>query len=74
MFVRIRWFVYGAAMTVGLGFLVVKRARQLRERLDARGLKRASAHVAADSLERVGRRLQRSSLRVAPTGGEAETG
>ena len=74
MFVRIRWFLYGIATVVLAGFFVVRKARQMKARLDADGVARASASVAADGIERIGRRLQRSALRIAPEGGEAKTG
>ena len=74
MFTRLRWFVYGAAVSLGLTALVVRKARAMRERLDAEGVARVSANVAADGLEFVGRRLQRSSLRVAEDGGDQEPG
>lgn len=65
MLTRLRWFVYGSAITLGATIVVVGRARAMRERLDAQGVARVSASVAADGIEMVGRRLQRSSLRVA---------
>lgn len=68
MLTRIRWFIYGAAATLAVTVAVVSRARAMRERLDAEGVARVSAVMAADGIEAVGRRLQRSSLRVAPTG------
>ncbi|MGI9529212.1 MAG: hypothetical protein ACR2NG_05825 [Acidimicrobiia bacterium] len=66
MFTRLRWFAYGSAVTLGATVVVVSRARAMRERLDAQGVARVSANVAADGIEMVGKRLQRSSLRVAP--------
>ncbi len=63
MLTRIRWFIYGTAVTLGLTVIVVRRARALRERLDAEGVARISAGIAADGIEAAGRRLQRSSLR-----------
>jgi hypothetical protein len=74
MLVRLRWFIYGAAVTLGLTALVVRKARVMRERLDTQGVARISANVAADGMELVGRRLQRSALRVAEDGGELEVG
>ena len=74
MLVRLRWFIYGASVTLGLTAIVVRKARSMRERLDAQGVARVSANVAADGLELVGRRLQRSALRVAEDGGEQEVG
>lgn len=74
MLTRIRWFVYGAAATMGVTAFVINRARTMREKLDRRGMARVSASVAADGLEAAGRRLQRSTLRVAPDGRDSETG
>ena len=68
MFTRFRWFVYGAAATAGATVVIVSKARTMRERLDAQGVARASANVAADGIEYVGRRLQRSAIKVAPGG------
>jgi len=65
MFTRLRWFAYGSAVTLGATVVVVGRARAMRERLDAQGVARVSANLAADGIELVGKRLQRSSLRVA---------
>ncbi|MGI9666993.1 MAG: hypothetical protein ACR2N2_07840 [Acidimicrobiia bacterium] len=73
MLTRIRWFAYGAAATLGATVVVVSRARSMREKLDAQGVARVSANVAADGIEVVGRRLQRSAIKVAPDGGGAET-
>lgn len=66
MLTRLRWFIYGAAATLGATVLIVSRVRSLRERLDTVGVSRASADLAADGIEFVGRRLQRSAIRVAP--------
>lgn len=74
MLVRIRWFIYGVAVALGAAVVVVSRARAMRERLDAQGVARVSAVIAADGIEAVGRRLQRSSLRVAANGGEEQDG
>ena len=74
MFTRLRWFVYGAAATLGITAFIITKARAMRERLDAQGVARVSANAAADGLEFVGRRLQRSALRVAEDGGEQEVG
>jgi hypothetical protein len=58
--------MYGAAAAFGVMALVITRVRSMRERLDAQGLRRASTDLAADGIEIVGRRLQRSAIRVAP--------
>lgn len=73
MFTRIRWFVYGAATTLGATIVVVSRARSMREKLDAQGVRRVSANLAADRIEAAGRRLQRSAIKVAPDEAEVET-
>ena len=72
MLTRIRWFIYGVAASLGATILVVSRARAVRERLDAEGVARISAGIAADGIEAVGRRLQRSALRVADDGNPAD--
>jgi hypothetical protein len=74
MLTRFRWFIYGAATTVGATVLIVTRVRSLRERLDSRGVSRASVDLAADGIEFVGRRLQRSAIRVAPDQSSGPTG
>jgi hypothetical protein len=74
MFTRARWFAYGSAATLGVTMIVVSKARSMRERLDAEGVARVSAHLAADGIESVGRRLQRSAFRVAPDGSAGEQG
>jgi hypothetical protein len=66
MLTRIRWFVYGAAATAGVTVVIVSKARAMRERLDAQGIRRVSANLAADGIEHMGRRLQRTAIRVAP--------
>ncbi len=71
MLTRLRWFTYGALATAGATVLVVSKARTMREKLDAEGVARASAAVAADGMEMMGRRLQRSAFRVAPERGDA---
>lgn len=73
MLTRVRWFAYGAAATLGATVVVVSKARAMREKLDAQGVARVSANVAADGMEMVGRRLQRSAIKVAPEGGEAQS-
>jgi hypothetical protein len=72
MLTRARWFMYGSAATLGATVFVASRARAMRERLDAHGIARVSAYAAADGLESVGRRLQRSAFRVAPDGSAEE--
>jgi hypothetical protein len=74
MFTRLRWFVYGSAVTLGATVVVVSKARSMREKLDAQGVTRVSASVAADGIEMVGRRLQRSAFRVAQDGGGPDNG
>ena len=66
MLTRIRWFVYGSAVTLGATAIVVTRARSMRERLDAEGVARVGASFAADTIEFAGKRLQRSAIKVTP--------
>jgi hypothetical protein len=66
MLTRIRWFVYGSAVTLGATAIVVTRARSMKERLDAEGVARVGASFAADTIEFAGRRLQRSAIKVTP--------
>lgn len=63
MFTRARWFALGSAVTLGATVFVVNRARTLKEKLTPEGVARASASLAADTIEAVGVRLQRSALR-----------
>lgn len=74
MFTRARWFVYGAAVSATATVMVVSRARTMREKLDAEGVARISASLAADGMEAMGRRLQRSALRVTPESEGPATG
>ncbi len=67
MFTRARWFIYGSAATLGATAVVVTRARAMRERLDAEGVGRVGATLAADAIEYAGRRLQRSAIKATPT-------
>jgi hypothetical protein len=66
MFTRARWFIYGSAATLGATVVVVTRARSMRERLDAEGVGRVGATLAADAIEFAGRRLQRSAIKATP--------
>jgi hypothetical protein len=60
MLTRIRWFIYGVVATMALTIMVVSRARQLRERLDARGIKKVVASYGADVIEMAGTYLRNS--------------
>lgn len=60
MLTRIRWFIYGAVCTIALTLMVVKRARAMRERLDAQGVARVAASYGADVIEATGRILKDS--------------
>ncbi len=60
MFTRIRWFIYGSLATAALALMVVRRARLMRERLDAQGVGRVAASYGADAIEFAGRYLQRA--------------
>lgn len=66
MFTRARWFALGSATTLGATLFVVNRARTMKEQLTPEGVARASASLAADTIEAVGIRLQRSALREVP--------
>jgi hypothetical protein len=44
-----------------MGAMVVKRARAMKERLDAQGVVRVGASIGADMVEATGRILQRSA-------------
>ena len=63
MFTRLRWFVYGMVVSAIIGAMIVKRARAMRERLDAEGIARVVASYGADMVEAFGRALQRSAQR-----------
>ncbi len=62
MFVRARWFMVGSVVTLIASGFVVNRARMLKEKLTPEGIARASTSLAADALEALGTRLQRSAL------------
>jgi hypothetical protein len=68
MFVRLRWFVYGSVATLVVATIAIRRARAIRDRIDAEGVVRVAAVMTADGVEAIGRKLQRSALRVAPDG------
>lgn len=74
MFKRARWFALGSATTLGATVFVVGRARTLREQLTPEGVARASASLAADAIEAVGARLQRSALRDVSDPSEPDAG
>lgn len=74
MFTRARWFALGSAATLGATIFVVNRARTMKEQLTSEGVARASASLAADSIEAVGIRLQRSALREVPNETEPNAG
>ncbi len=60
MFTRIRWFAYGVLATSVAVVMTVRRARSLKERLDAKGLRHIAVSYAADTAHAVGRYLQNS--------------
>jgi hypothetical protein len=62
MLTRLRWFLYGFLVACAIGFVVVKRARAMKERLDAQGVARVGVSIGADVVEAAGRVLQRSAL------------
>jgi len=74
MFTRIRWFALGSVATLGATVFVVNRARTMKENLTPEGMARASATLAADTIEAVGVRLQRSALRDVSTRSEPDAG
>jgi len=74
MLTRMRWFVYGVAATLLGAAVVIGKARTMRERLDAHGVAVVSGSLAADTLEKIGRRLQRPALRLAPEGSAEQHG
>lgn len=61
MFVRLRWFTLGFLAAAVLGAMIVKRARAMKERLDAEGVARIAASYVADAVEAVGRAMQRTA-------------
>jgi hypothetical protein len=61
MLTRLRWFLYGFAVAFALGAVIVKRARSMKERLDAQGVARVGVSIGADVVEAIGRLLQRSA-------------
>ncbi|MEN8040427.1 MAG: hypothetical protein ABFR95_02890 [Actinomycetota bacterium] len=74
MFTRARWFVFGSAATLAATVFVVNRARTMKEQLTPEGVARASASLAADAIESIGVRLQRSALRDVSDGSEPNAG
>jgi hypothetical protein len=74
MFTRARWFIFGSAATLGATVFVVNRARTMKEQLTPDGVARASASLAADTIEAFGVRLQRSALREVPNEMEPDPG
>ena len=66
MFVRFRWFVLGFVTAAVAGLVVVRRARAMKERLDAEGLARVAASFVADVVEAAGLALQRSAVEAPP--------
>jgi hypothetical protein len=61
MLTRFRWFLYGFFCAFALGAVIVKRARAMKERLDAQGVARVGVSIGADVVEAAGRLLQRSA-------------
>ena len=62
MLTRIRWFLYGFVVALAIGAVIVKRARAMKERLDAQGVARVGVSIGADMVEAAGRVLQRSAV------------
>jgi hypothetical protein len=61
MLTRLRWFLYGFIVALAIGAVIVKRARAMKERLDAQGVARVGVSISADMVEAAGRVLQRSA-------------
>ena len=61
MLTRLRWFIYGFVSACAIGVMIVKRARAMKERLDAQGVVRVGVSIGADVVEAAGRVLQRSA-------------
>ena len=74
MLTRIRWFLYGFAAASAIGVVVVKRARAMKERLDAQGVARVGVSIGADVVEAAGRLLQRSAEPPAVDPNDTEQG
>ena len=64
MFVRIRWFIIGAAASFGMVAYVANQLRRVRESLTAANLARGFARTAADLLDQASDRLSERSGRV----------
>jgi hypothetical protein len=64
MLTRLRWFIYGFLAAAALAAVIVKRARAMKERLDAQGVARVGVSIGADVVEAAGRVLQRSAERT----------
>ncbi len=62
MLTRLRWFLYGFLVACAIGVVIVKRARAMKERLDAQGVARVGVSMGADVVEAAGRVLQRSAV------------
>jgi len=63
MFTRLKWFLYGVVVSAVVAVMVIKRARAMKERLDAEGITRVVASYGASVIEAAGRALQRSAAR-----------
>ena len=72
MFTRLRWFLYGVVVSAIVAAMIIKRARAMKERLDAEGIARVVGSYGADVIEAAGRALQRSAERDADTGAESD--
>ncbi len=64
MFVRLRWFILGALAMLLLVASAIRRARDLRVRLDAEGVRSIAVSYGADMTERAGRWLQDGANRT----------
>lgn len=61
MLVRIRWFVIGAATSLGAAAYVANQLRRARERLTPRNLAKGGARSVADLIDRAADRVSPSA-------------
>ncbi len=57
MFMRIRWFVLGAASSIGLVAYLATQVKRARQRLTAQALARSGGRAVASMLDRVATRI-----------------
>ncbi len=66
MLLRIRWFLIGALSMVGAGTYLLGKLRQMRARLTAANLRRASGMAVADVLGATARAVAPDRAEEAP--------